>query len=766
MWPFTLRNTRTTSVSSRRRHTFRPILEALEDRALPSAATPLITWPAPAPISYGAPLSSAQLDATAVDPTTGAPVSGSFVYTPGAGTVLPGGTTILTAVFTPTDTTDYATATGSATLVVTPGDYISTLATGARAHNSGLVEDSLGNFYGTTYNGGANNYGSIFELANGSNSLTTLASFNSSTGIFPEGGLVMDSSGNLYGTTSGSAGGNGAGGVFELAKGSSTITNRGLFTGANGSYPEAGLVLDSSGNLYGTTVSGGANNFGTVFEVLNGRNAITVLASFNRTNGADPEAGLILDDSGNLYGTTYAGGAHNLGTVFEIFKGTGAITTLASFNGADGAEPEAGLARDASGNLYGTTFRGGPLSLGNVFELPAGGAITTLASFNRYNGSGPEAGLILDGSGNLYGTTYSGGASNYGTVFEVGAGSGAITTLATFDGGNGIAPEAGLILDGSGNLYGTTASGLGTVFEVNRFAAGQPPLVVNPASAGSSVVSAAATSLRVLGNDYYGDTSLTYTWAVASVPAGAATPTLTFAAGVSNGTNAARTAAANFYAAGPYTFQVTITDPAGLSTVSSASVTVVQSPSSIGISPANPTLAVKSRQQFQATVLDQFGQPMATQPTAYTWSIVSGVGSISSSGVYSSGKAGSATVQVTANADFYSGFSGTISGTTTVTVIALPAAPSNLTASATLVAGVPQVQLHWTDHSTNQTGVMVQRSSDGGATWTTITVVSGGASTWTDSTVSLDAAYEYRVVAYDALGDSPFSNVVKVTTPV
>jgi uncharacterized repeat protein (TIGR03803 family) len=764
MWPFSSRNRRTTT--SRRLSTFRPTLESLERRDLPSAVAPQINWTTPAPISYGTALSSTQLNASAVDPTTKAPVSGTFAYTPGAGAVLLGGTTILTAVFTPTDTTDYTSASGSVPLVVTPGDYIATLVTGVRGQYSGLVQDSLGNFYGTTYNGGANKYGSIFELVKGSNTLTTLASFTSSTGIYPEGGLVMDSTGNLYGTTSGDAGGNGTGGVFELARGSSTITNRGYFNGTNGSYPKAGLVLDSSGNLYGTTTSGGANGYGTVFEILKGRNTITLLASFGQGDAPAPEASLVVDSSGNLYGTTWQGGAFHRGSVFEIVKGTGTITTLASFNGADGREPESSLVLDGSGNLYGTTNLGGAYNLGSVFELAAGGSITTLASFNLNGGRNPEGGLVLDGSGNLYGTTYSGGTTGYGTVFEVGAGSGVITTLASFDGGNGNGPEAGLIMGSDGNLYGTTASGSGTVFEVNRFAAGQPPVVVNPASAGLGVTYGATAGLGVLGTDYYGDSSLTYTWTVTSVPAGAATPTLTFANGVSNGTNAARSATATFYAPGSYAFQVTLTDPAGLSTVSSASVTVTQSPTSIGVSPANPTLAVKSRQQFQATVLDQFGQPMPSQPTAFTWSIASGVGSISSSGVYSSGKTGSATVEVTTNADFYPYFGGTIIGTTTVTVIVLPAAPSNLTASVTLLAGIAQVQLQWTNHSTDQTGVLVQRSSDGGVTWTTITDLTGAPSTYIDSTASLDTAYEYRVAAYDALGDSPFSNVVKVTTPV
>jgi uncharacterized repeat protein (TIGR03803 family) len=762
MWPFSSRKTRTVNASSHRRRTFRPSLESLETRDVPSATTPLINWTTPAPISYGTALGSAQLDASAADPTTGGPLSGSFVYSPGTGAILPSGSTTLTATFTPTDLIDYTTASQSVSLVVTPSFYISTLANlTARSEQAGLIADGSGNFYGTTYSGGAYGYGSIYELAKGSSSVTTLASFNNSNGAYPEGGLVMDGVGNLYGTTFG--GSNTTGVVFELAKGSSTITDRGALQISTGYRPEAGVILDASGNLYGTTTQGGANSRGTVFEILKGRNFVTVLASFNGSNGAGSEAGLLLDGNGNLYGTTAVGGASNAGAVFEIVKGSGAITTLASFNGSDGRDPEAGLTMDASGDLYGTTYLGGAYGDGSVFELASGGStITALASFNGSNGRDPDGRLILDGSGNLFGTTYEGGATGDGAVFELGAGSGAITDLASFGLSNGAYPEAGLTVDGSGNFYGTTY--LGTVFELNHFAPGQPPLVVNPASTVSPTIATSA-SLSVLGNDYYGEASLNYTWAVTSAPAGAATPTLTFASGVSNGTNAAKNATATFSATGVYTFQAALSDPAGLSTVSSVSVTVNQVPWSIGISPANATLAVKSKQQFQAAVLDQFGQPMATQPTAYTWSIVSGVGSISKTGLYTSLKTGSATIQATTNDDFYPGYGGTLSGTASVTVTALPAAPSKLTAAASLLNGIPQVQLQWTNNPTNQTGIVVQRSADGGATWTTLVVLTSNADAYTDTTADQNTTYEYQICAFNALGDSPFSNVATLTAP-
>jgi uncharacterized repeat protein (TIGR03803 family) len=347
--------------------------------------------------------------------------------------------------------------------------------TNGNCPEAALIMDSSGDLYSTTINGGGGLGGTVFELAHGSGTITTLASFISN-GSNPNAGLIMDSSGNLYGTSY-DRGGSNDGTVFELAHGSGTITALASFNGTNGENPRAGLIMDSSGNLYGTAKFGGASDDGTVFELAHGSGTITTLASFNGSNGSFPVGGVILDSSGNLWGTTYLGGAANDGTVFELTHGSGTITTLASFNGTNGEGPEDALIMDSSGNLYGTTYTGG-VSAGNgtVFELAHGSrTITTLASFNGTDGSGPYAGLIMDGSGNLYGTTHAGGASGFGTVFELAHGSGTITRLASFDGDDGKYPYGGLIMDSSGNLYGTTSEGgsdnglpsnLGTVFEL------------------------------------------------------------------------------------------------------------------------------------------------------------------------------------------------------------------------------------------------------------------------------------------------------------
>jgi uncharacterized repeat protein (TIGR03803 family) len=342
---------------------------------------------------------------------------------------------------------------------------------------AGLIMDGSGNLYGTAESGGAANDGTIFELAHGRGTLTTLASFNGTDGANPFAGLVMDGSDNLYGTTyQGGASGNGT--VFELAKGSGTITTLASFNGTDGANPAAALITDTSGNLYGTAFNGGASGNGAIFELAHGSGTITTLASFNGTDGQAPYAGLVMDGSGNLYGATVFGGASGDGTVFELAHGTGTITSLASFNGSNGQEPQAGLLMDGSGNLYGTTPDGATAGDGHgtVFELAKGsGTITTLASFIGTNGSFQDGSVVMDGSGNLYGTSFGGGAFGDGTVFELAHGSSTVTTLASFNGGDGADPYAGLLMDSSGDLYGTTYGGgaslHGTVFELPGAAA-------------------------------------------------------------------------------------------------------------------------------------------------------------------------------------------------------------------------------------------------------------------------------------------------------
>jgi uncharacterized repeat protein (TIGR03803 family) len=262
--------------------------------------------------------------------------------------------------------------------------------------------------------------------------LATLVTFNGTgNGSSPAGGLIADAAGDLFGTTF-SGGTNGDGTVFGIPKtatGFGAPTTLVTFSGANGAKPGDGLIKDAAGDLFGTTEAGGANSVGTVFEIpktATGFGAPTTLVTFNGAgNGATPIAGLIADAAGDLFGTTEVGGANNKGTVFEIPKtatGFGAPTTLVTFSGANGATPVAGLIADAAGDLFGTTEVGGANSVGTVFEIPKTaigfGALTTLVNFTG-TGSAPLGGLIADAAGDLFGTTEAGGANSDGTVFEI-----------------------------------------------------------------------------------------------------------------------------------------------------------------------------------------------------------------------------------------------------------------------------------------------------------------------------------------------------------
>lgn len=335
-----------------------------------------------------------------------------------------------------------------------------------------LLADSSGNLYGTAQLGG--NYGSfgagtVFELAKGGG-LSTLVSFTGVNGDTPFGNLIADASGNLYGTTRSGGGprADGQGTIFELHKGGS-LEVLAVFNGGNGATPVGGLVADAAGNLFGTTLWGD-RNYGTLFE-LTRAGTLTTLVTFNGGNGSNPYATLFQDGAGNLFGTTTGGGTYNQGTVFELAK-SGGLTTLANFNGANGSRPFGGVTADISGNLFGTTTNGGDNDAGTVFEIPHGGQLKTLASFNSSN-SFPNAGVILDAKGNIFGTTMgSGSVSDHGTVFELVKGGG-LVTLVSFNDSNGTNPAAGLIADASGNLFGTTeyggypgSGGAGTVFEV------------------------------------------------------------------------------------------------------------------------------------------------------------------------------------------------------------------------------------------------------------------------------------------------------------
>jgi uncharacterized repeat protein (TIGR03803 family) len=298
---------------------------------------------------------------------------------------------------------------------------------------SDLIADSEGNLYGTTTLGGdvsgcppRGTCGTVFKLApNGTE--TVLADFDGNTGDAPYAGLIMDRKGNLYGTTV--LGGNydqGSGTVFRL-KTNGTLSDLHVFNGSDGSDVYSKLLRDHSGNLYGTAQGGsGASYYGTVFKIASDGTESTLYTFKGGSDAWWPFAGLIADSSGNLYGTTAFGGANGDGTVFKLAP-DGSEAVLYSFDGkTGGARPMASLLADKAGNFYGTTLQGGNtgctggMGCGTVFELAPDGTETVLHTFTGGTDGGyPYAALTKDKKGNLYGTTELGGTYGEGTVFRI-----------------------------------------------------------------------------------------------------------------------------------------------------------------------------------------------------------------------------------------------------------------------------------------------------------------------------------------------------------
>jgi len=377
------------------------------------------------------------------------------------------------------------------------------VARGARPR-AALTSDAAGNLYGTTYTGAADGNGTVFELsppAAGAKKWkqTVLHRFSMKVkdGIYPDSSVIFDQQENLYGTTS-EGGINDAGTVFELvAPGAGggewkeVVLHR--FTGAaDGGTPHGTLAFGADGALYGAAGYGGASGAGLIYRFArDGKGKWKEDILYNFTNGADggyPYCTPIFDDAGNLYGTTLNGGNTGNGVVFELSpaagKGAWTETVLHSFDSADdGVEPRMGVIMDAAGNLYGTTESGGNIGYGAVFEVspPAQGQQTWTESviynfdFSPNGGSPGYSGLVMDTSGNLYGTTETGGTGHNGVVFELspqGGGAWNETVLHTFEGSpDGSQPESGLLQGADGTLYGTTFEGgdsadSGTVFQI------------------------------------------------------------------------------------------------------------------------------------------------------------------------------------------------------------------------------------------------------------------------------------------------------------
>jgi uncharacterized repeat protein (TIGR03803 family) len=410
--------------------------------------------------------------------------------------------------------------------------------------DSSLVQGIDGNLYGTTYNGGAYGYGTVFKMKAGG-LLTTLYSFCAQNLPCPDGfgpgGLVLATDGNFYGTTAGgavAAGGNasnGRGTVFKITVGG-LLTQLHSFEGPDGSVPTAPLVQATDGAFYGTTSEGGTREghrachppgsrpigvgCGTVFKITAAGQLTTLYNFCAQTGCADGygPGGLVLATDGYFYGTTYNAGAYGYGTVFKM-TAQGNLTTLHSFDGTDGAIPN-GLLQGIGLNFYGPAEDGGVYGYGMVFKMTPGGELTTFYSFCAQNLPCPDGnspfGLLQATNGILYGTTGSGGSSSAcgdggcGTIFKV-LPVGTLTTLHNFDSTDGDFPRAGMVQATNGNFYGTTtyggtstncSGGCGTVF---RLGVGLGPFVQTLPTSGN-----VGKPVIILGNNLAGTTTVTF----------------------------------------------------------------------------------------------------------------------------------------------------------------------------------------------------------------------------------------------------------------
>lgn len=356
----------------------------------------------------------------------------------------------------------------------------------------GPTLDLKGNLYGTTYLGGSSGNGSVYRLSSHGSSwvFSSLYSFQGGgDGSGPAfGSLALGPGRTLFGTTEG-------GGVFGTAfevlppADSFSRVNRAwretvvhsFGTGKDGAQPIGGVVLDATGNFYGTTSLGGASGNGTAFEAKRSGNkwVESVIYSFKGgTDAANPPAGVTLDSHGNLYGTSSFGGANGSGAVYRLRRSGSRWkeSLLYSFQGQnDGQNPVGGVVLDKAGNLYGGTFDGGANGGGTVYKLSHSGGVWTLTTLYSFTGSygGPYNKLTFDTKGNIYGATNSDGAHGAGAIFKLTPTKNGwkFTDLYDFtSGSDGGQPYGSVAVDAHGNVFGTTAVGgstnQGVVFEI------------------------------------------------------------------------------------------------------------------------------------------------------------------------------------------------------------------------------------------------------------------------------------------------------------
>jgi hypothetical protein len=540
---------------------------------------------------------------------------------------------------------------------------------------------------------------SLVRVAAGTHAFSTIASYPASGYVNSTGDLVADAAGDVFGTTEsvGMASPQTWGTLFEVAHNSSNPATLAAFTGSNGETPSSNLVADAAGDIFGETAGGGRYGAGTIFEWIAATRQLKTLASLDSEGPYGPMS-LSLGPSGNLYGIAYGNYLDGSTVAFQLDPTTGAIRDLAQ--GVDG------LLFDSSGNLFGEAYdatdggtdiveiSAGNLALKQVAELagPNGSGSTSLQviPYSRLGDDLAPFDLIHDANGNLFGTTSEGGTNNEGTVFEV-SGTGfnvapsapvvfaqptgatsvpfgsasfdavcnstptpSVQWQASTDGGKTFADITGnstatsqtltlggIAADANGTQYRAIfTNSLGTVLSSPAALTVVPMTLVSTAHASPSSVTGTTTTLSALGDASGGEAGLTYRWSVVAAPAGATSPTYSV-----NKSNAAERTVVTFHKDGYYRFRCTISNGQGDTLATDVSVDVVQTATSLRLTPHDKSIPIGQTIQYHAALYDQFGHPLRTQP-AVTYSIVHGPGTIgSSTGIFTSSFPGAALIQ-------------------------------------------------------------------------------------------------------------------------
>jgi uncharacterized repeat protein (TIGR03803 family) len=465
---------------------------------------------------------------------------------------------------------------------------------------NGLMQETNGNFYGTTQSGGSNSSGTVFQMTP-AGAVTTLDWFDDTgnAGYSPAAALVQGPDGALYGTTF-EGGTAGWGTVFQTTTNGALTTLVNFEISTDGAGPSAAMIEGADGALYGTTQYGGGNGDGTAFRMTT-NGTLTTLATFNGVNGTGPNE-LFQAANGSFYGTTFEGGTNGNGSVFQIAT-NGTLTSLVSFNYTNGGSlPYAGVVQTPDGDFFGTTYEGGAYGYGAVYQMSSSGVITTVYSFTGGGDGGhPAAGLTLGSDGNFYGTTAYGGTYDDGTVFRL-APDGTLVSLVQFDGYDGANPEAALVLGTDGNLYGTTenggTNGMGVIFQLNL---NFPTLQISgqPADQDAFIGANVVFSVAVIGNP-----PLFYQWKEDGT-------NLTDGPGLSGSTTRVLTLL-NVTPASSAVYSVLVSNAANSVLSKDAVLGVIQSPPQITVQPASQTLVNGGTAVFSVTAIGDL-------PLSYQW---------------------------------------------------------------------------------------------------------------------------------------------------